>query len=137
MIDSFRGQYRFLSNFEASTVRFEDKLYPTVENAYQAAKTLDITAREPFENMTAGEAKRAGRYLELRPDWNNCKYTIMYNLVLQKFKNHEILKAKLLQTGNEELVEGNNWGDTYWGSCQGVGQNNLGKILMQVREELI
>lgn len=136
IIDDFRGQYRFLSNFQASTVELDGELYPTVENAYQAAKTLDIEKREPFTRMSALEAKRAGKCLTLRPDWEEIKYEIMYDLVEQKFLNHESLALKLIATGSQALIEGNWWGDTYWGVCKGVGENNLGKILMKVRDEL-
>lgn len=135
MIDDFRGKYRFLSNFQASTVEYEGELYPTVENAYQAAKTLNLYAREEFTRISAKEAKRAGKTLTLREDWEEVKFDIMLNLVRQKFC-YKPLADKLLATGDKELVEGNWWGDTYWGVCRGNGENNLGKILMKVRDEL-
>lgn len=82
-----------------------------------------------------GEAKRLGRKATLRLDWEKVKLTIMEDLLRQKFAWKE-LKEKLLSTGDEELVEGNTWSDTFWGVCNGKGENHLGKLLMKIREEL-
>ena len=60
----------------------------------------------------------------------------MYEIVLAKFTQNPDLKKKLLATGDEHLEEGNTWGDTIWGTVDGVGENRLGKILMRVRDEL-
>lgn len=81
-------------------------------------------------------AKRAGQRLALRPDWEQIKQAVMLNLQRQKYSYPE-LRTLLLATGNLELIEGNTWGDTYWGVCNGVGDNWLGKILMQVRAECV
>ena len=135
-ISDFRGKYRFLSNFQASTIEYEDLLFPSVEAAYQAAKTEDKTKREQFTNMSPVEAKRAGKLLTLRSEWDNIKYDIMYILVNQKFTKYPALTKKLLDTGNKMLVEGNWWGDEYWGVCNGKGENKLGKILMLIRDSL-
>jgi len=135
MIDWFRGKYSFLSNFYKAPVVFDDVLYPSVENAYQAAKTLDINVREYFVNCTAVDAKRSK--VILRPDWDLVKVSIMYDLVYQKFFRHIDLRNQLLSTGNIELIEGNYWGDTFWGICRGKGDNYLGRILMQVRSEMM
>jgi len=135
MIDWFRGKYSFLSNFYKAPVVFDDVLYPSVENAYQAAKTLDINVREYFVNCTAVDAKRSK--VILRPDWDLVKVSIMYGLVYQKFFRHIDLRNQLLSTGNIELIEGNYWGDTFWGICRGKGDNYLGRILMQVRSEMM
>jgi len=133
-IDKFTGKYRFLSNFYPSVVRVEDTYYASVEHAYQAYKTNDIAERQPFANfkLTAGEAKKLGKKLTLRPYWDEIKDDIMYILILRKFQNPTLCQS-LLETGDSELIEGNTWGDTYWGVCQGKGQNKLGKILMEVR----
>lgn len=134
-IDSFRGEYRFLSNFwMVDIVNPEDRLtYPSVEHAYVASKTLDLRLRIQIRNIAKpGEVKKIGRMLELRPDWEEVKLGIMKRLVLEKFRNPE-LKQKLLDTGDAILIEGNTWGDTYWGVCNGKGENNLGKLLMLVR----
>jgi N-glycosidase YbiA len=133
MINSFSGEYRFLSNFYPSPVEYEGVTYASVEHAYQAAKTLDPSERACFaENITAGLAKRLGRSVSIRPDWEEIKIDVMYDLVGKKFQNQD-LKTRLLETGSRELVEGNYWGDTFWGVCRGVGKNHLGKILMMVR----
>ena len=138
MINSFDGEFAFLSNFYPSSVYFEGHKYPTNEHAFQAAKTsIEIERSFVASADTPGIAKRRGRSVSLRKDWEIVKDSIMYKLVLTKFKNNEDLKQKLLNTGNEELVEGNYWGDTYWGvDVKKGGQNKLGKILMRVREEL-
>lgn len=143
MIDSFTGQYRFLSNFWDCEVEFEGWKYPSVENAYQAAKSLDPEVRQLFEEGTASNAKKMGKNLkELRPDWEEVKLSIMENLVRQKF-SREDLRIKLLETWPQELVEGNYWHDNFFGicsckrkaECDGSGKNHLGKLLMKIRSE--
>ena len=140
MITSFRGPYRFLSNFWPCCIYYEGKAYPSTEAAYQAAKTLDQDVRENFTRMTPAESKKAGRKLIIRPDWESVKLQVMEDLVRQKFTKYEDLKQKLLATGSLQLIEGNTWGDRIWGCTledgKWVGENNLGKILMKVREEL-
>ncbi len=136
-IHGFNGPYRFLSNFWACVAHMDGKSYPSVEHAYQAAKTLDEADRYRIrEAPTAGTAKRRGRRVTIREDWARIKKRIMLELVMDKFTRDESLKAKLLETGNASLVEDNTWGDTYWGKCNGEGKNHLGKILMRVRREL-
>lgn len=138
MIGPFQGKYRFLSNFWPTDVVYEGFHYPTVEHAYVAAKTLSVLDRETIRNTaTPAEAKRLGRKLTLRHDWDTIKLGVMESLVRQKFQNHKHLRDLLLATGTEELVELNTWNDRYWGQCPvGYGQNHLGKILMKVRDEL-
>lgn len=128
-INKFNGEYSFLSNFYPSPIWG----YPTVENAFQAAKTEDLTLRAPFKTCTPGQAKRMGRKLHLRPGWDQMRDTIMVMCLREKFFPHTELAFKLLGTGDALLVEGNTWGDTYWGVCDGVGQNKLGQLLMEVR----
>ena len=136
-IDSFQGPYRFLSNFWPAEIVFEDVTYPSVEHAYQAAKTLDIGERKRIANLpTASEAKKEGRKLTKRADWEQVKFHVMEECVRYKFTHHAELKAQLLATGQAELIEGNDWGDKIWGVYQGEGENRLGKILMKIREEL-
>lgn len=131
VIDSFSGPYRFLSNFWVE----EDGL--TVEHCFQAMKTLDSEEQHwILEADTPGKAKRLGRKCTLRLDWEEAKDEAMYFLVKDKFFPGSDLASLLLGTGDAELIEGNTWGDTYWGVCNGEGQNKLGKILMQIREEL-
>lgn len=143
MIDSFTGKYRFLSNFHASPFEATEVvpgllvLCPTVEHAYQAMKTNDLTQRMHILNLsTAAETKKAGRRLKIRDDWDSVKLAVMEYLVREKFRQNPILAKALLATGDAELIEGNYWGDVFWGVCRGVGRNELGRILMRVREEL-
>lgn len=135
MIKSFQGKNRFLSNFWPAKVMLDGVEYPSTENAYQAAKTLDLEARKVFVDCASNVAKQLGKMLEVRPDWKEVSLGIMLDLNRQKYQDEE-LKAKLKATGDQELVEGNTWGDTFWGVCGGVGENHLGKILMQVRKEV-
>ncbi len=132
----FFGNYRFLSNFWPANVEYAGVIYKTVEHAFQAAKTLDPVERGIIgAKETPGAAKKAGKFITLRSDWEEVKLNIMFDLVTAKFAE-EPLRSELLSTGNAELVEDNNWGDTFWGSCDGVGQNHLGRILMKVRDNL-
>ncbi len=109
MIKSFDGEYRFLSNFWPVKVTLNGIVYPTVEHAYQAAKTTDMSqARYIAKVPTPGEAKRYGRYLKLRPNWDSEKLMYMSILLRQKFRDPE-LQAALLNTGKSRLVEGNTW----------------------------
>ena len=137
-IDAFNGPYRFLSNFWKCDVKFCDVTFPSVEHAYVAAKCLD---QAHFRNVllapTPSEVKKLGRKVELRAGWDESRRYIMYDLVRQKFTQNEELRAKLIGTGGAILEEGNHWGDTYWGVCNGEGENHLGRILMVVREEIV
>jgi len=112
-------------------------MYPSVEHAYQAAKTLDKDRQQYIRNLaTPNLAKKAGRKLVLREDWEQVKVPIMRELLREKF-SQEPEKLVLLATGNEELVEGNWWGDQFWGqSPVGVGENWLGRLLMEIRTDL-
>jgi ribA/ribD-fused uncharacterized protein len=136
-IAAFQGEYRFLSNFWPATVEFEGVTYPTVEHAYQSAKTLDVAERRRIAALaTPAEAKHAGEALVLRADWASIKYEVMLRCVRYKFTHHAELGKLLLGTGDAYLEEGNTWGDVIWGVYEGRGTNWLGKILMQVRGEL-
>ena len=136
-IDSFQGEYRFLSNFYPAQVIFEGITYPTAEHAYQAAKSLDPNDRKEIAAAPSpAEAKRAGRALKLRNDWETAKFDVMERVVRDKFTRNAELRDRLLATGDAELIEGNTWGDRIWGVYQGEGENHLGRILMNVRGEL-
>jgi ribA/ribD-fused uncharacterized protein len=139
-IDRFRGQYAFLSNFHqerGTDIRLDGEVYPSVEHAFQAAKTLDRNGRFRIRMaLTPSEAKRRGRSVVLRADWEEVKVEVMYGLLRQKFRHGTPLAKLLLDTGDALLVEGNDWGDYFWGVCNGRGWNHLGKLLMRVREEL-
>jgi ribA/ribD-fused uncharacterized protein len=137
VIDSFRDHYWFLSNFYPSEVELEDDLYPSVEHAFQAAKTYNQDERNAIRGAkTPAEAKKLSRLLSLPSDWNTRRVQVMRDLLRQKFSKGTVLARRLLETGDEELVEGNTWGDRFWGVCNGVGFNQLGKLLMEIREEL-
>lgn len=136
-VRGFFGEFRFLSNFWPAQVRFEGDIYPSVEHAYQAAKSLDPVIRAEIRRLEKpGKAKRLGSRLEVRPDWEQVRVGVMRDLVGQKFRVHEELGRQLLATGRAELIEENSWSDTFWGVCEGEGENRLGRILMEVREEL-
>ena len=139
MINSFRGEYRFLSNFYPCTVLYEGVEYPSSEHAYVAAKTLDEDERKKISQIeSASEAKRYGRYgLNLREDWEDVKISIMREIVLYKFTHNDELRNKLIETIPHDLEEGNTHGDMIWGTVDGIGQNHLGKILMSVRNKLL
>ena len=140
-IESFEGEHRFLSNFWPCDLWFEGLIYPSVEHAYVAAKTLDPEIRKQFTHGSAGTVKRAGRLLQHRPGWYQVRESIMLSLLRSKF-GREPLKSRLLKTGERPLIEGNTWHDQIWGSCtcpkhaQEPGMNLLGKLLTQVREEI-
>ena len=124
-ITKFSGDYSFLSNFHHSQVEFEGDIYPTVEHAFQAAKATDPVVRMVVKSArTPGEAKKIGRKVILRPDWEDMKVETMLNLLRSKFSD-STLSRKLLDTGNSELIEGNPWGDRFWGvSGGGKGYGN-------------
>lgn len=140
-IIKFRGSNYFLSNFYEAPVKYLGMTYRNNEAAFQSAKVVNTkhaNQRVVFTHLSPDEAKRKGRHVQLRPDWEKVKDQVMYEIVKAKFAANADLKQKLLATGDAELVEGNTWHDTYWGYDikQKRGHNKLGKILMQVRAEL-
>ena len=147
MIESFSGRYNFLSNFYPAKIEHQGITYPTLEHYYVSMKVKNdqqidgkyitmIDCRELIAKMpNPARVKQFGKIIKVRRDWDDVKLDIMLWGIREKFK-HTDLKDLLLSTGDQELVEGNTWNDTYWGICRGEGQNNLGKILMKVRMEL-
>ncbi len=137
VIDSFKGEYGFLSNFYKCRVEFEGNVYPSVEHAFQAAKNPDPEYRAAVAGAGSPvTAKRMGRKVLLRPDWEEAKDGVMLECLRLKFSDPG-LREKLLETGDAELIEGNMHNDRYWGVCRGEGRNVLGKLLMKVREEIL
>lgn len=139
-IINFDGQYAFLSNFFYAPFVYEDNIYPTNEHFFQAMKTLNPEERRNIaEARTPGVAKRMGRKVQLREDWEEVKIDIMRLGLRLKFKAHMGLTEKLIKTGDADLIEGNTWHDNFWGiclcpKCQGKGQNHLGLLLMETRD---
>ena len=136
-IDRFEGQHWFLSNFSHSAVYLGGLYAPTVEHAFQAAKTERYSIRKRIlETPHPAEAKKLGRRVPLRDDWEEIKLWIMEDLLYQKFNGADALRWQLLDTGEATLIEGNTWGDKFWGVCGGEGENRLGHLLMKVRKDL-
>ena len=136
VINKFDGNYEFLSNFAGCNITDADGIcYPTVENAFQANKTLDKDERLKFTTLTAAQAKKYGKCVKLRPNWEDIKVDVMRYLLFKKFTQPEFFELLML-TGDAELIEGNTWGDTFWGVCNGRGMNMLGSLLMEVRAVL-
>lgn len=135
-IERFEGDHEFLSNFFPCEIDFEGKKYPTSEHAFQAAKTLDEGEREKVRlAKKPGSAKALGKKVSLRDNWKFTRTAWMETILRIKFAN-PVLREKLRATGNADLVEGNTWGDTFWGVSRGKGENRLGKILMKIRAEI-
>lgn len=135
-IDSFREEYFFLSNFYEIPVEFDGITYTNTEAAFQAQKCADYEERKQFSTLNPSEAKKLGRKVRLRLDWESVKLGLMHDIVRSKFEQHPELAAKLMETGDSYLEEGNTWGDRIWGTVNGQGANHLGRILMDVRNEL-
>lgn len=142
IINRFNNEWKFLSNFQASTFFYEGKKYASVEHCYQAMKTTDLVEQEKIRNaISPSQAKKFGKLAVLREDWEEVKIPLMKELLRLKFEN-AFLRFKLLATRNAILIEGNTWHDTVWGMCNchkhnGEGQNILGKLLMNLRDELL
>lgn len=140
-IDSFQGDYRFLSNFWPCCIVWEGLVYPSLEHAYAASKTDDPAVKEMIRSCpTPGEAKEylADHQMEPAISWTiQKKLLVMEALLLLKFGGQEpLLTRALMNTEDAELIEGNTWDDTFWGVCNHVGENNLGKLLMKIRQTL-
>lgn len=139
MIDSFRGENSFLSNFyeEAGVkINYSGLTYRNTEAAFQAQKEVDPNKRKAYASMSASESKKAGRKAKLVFGWDDKKDDVMLDVLRIKF-SYPHLAQKLVKTYPHELVEGNTWGDRYWGICEDEGLNKLGKLLMQVRKEIM
>ena len=138
MIKQFKNEFRWLSNFAPCKIELDGFVYPSVEHAYMSAKSDNSYWKEfCMTEEKAGIVKKESYKLTLISDWDNKKIDIMKNCLIQKF-NQEPYKSKLLNTGDEFIQEGNMWNDRFWGVClkTGKGENNLGRIIMDIRTEL-
>lgn len=133
----FRDEYAFLSNFYPVKISYKGIVWPSAEHAFQAAKTNDPNEKLAIlQATTPGQAKRLGRKVTLRPEWDSIKVAVMREIVFRKFFDAENGLYKKLISIWDEIVEENEWGDTFWGVCNGVGSNHLGKILMDIRARI-
>jgi ribA/ribD-fused uncharacterized protein len=141
MINKFEGEYAFLSNFYHSPFTHDGITYPTNEHFFQAYKTLDIAEKKAIAAAeTPGQAKRMGRNVKLRSDWERIKSSVMELGLRLKFTEHPDLRQALIDTAPAQLVEGTTWHDRTWGVCMcprcgGRGENRLGQLLMKLRDE--
>lgn len=140
-ITSFQGTYRFLSNFWPCYIEWEGLVYPSLEHAYAASKTDDPSVKRMIQSCaTPGDAKEYLADHDLKPamSWTiQKKLLVMEKLLFIKFSGKEpLLTRAFMATGDADLMEGNTWDDTFWGVCNGTGENNLGKLLMKVRQSL-
>lgn len=143
VIDCFDGEYAFLSNFYEHPIEINGVTYKSTEHAFQAMKATNKADHDLIVNaQTPGQAKRLGKKIQLRSDWEDIKYIVMQDILRIKFASPE-LGQLLMATGDAILIEGNTWHDNLWGNCtcprcaDKVGKNWLGNILMGVRQDLI
>lgn len=136
VIDSFSGDYAFLSNFYPAELEFGGFLFPTSEHAYQAAKSDDINVWMRIQKLPfPGQAKKLGRNIKVVKDWDKIKINVMRKVLNNKFRDNPDLLKMLRDTGDALLIEGNTWGDRFWGLCNGQGLNHLGNLLMEIRDD--
>jgi len=139
MITEFQGKYRWLSNFWMSPMIIDGKTFVSNEQWYVYNKTTDEKARKHIMRLSKSrDIKRMGRTVKLRDDWDSIKVNAMWLGLYAKFTQNKELKEKLIATGDQQLIEGNRWGDTFWGIDlrTNEGENCLGKLLMKLRSEL-
>jgi len=141
MIKEFKEEYRWLSNFYPVNIEYGNLIFPSVEHFYVAMKSQDDLFRLSIASLSGYEAniaKKLGKTITLRADWDDIKLEVMEYALRQKF-NVEKFKTLLLETKDEIIQEGNMWNDKFWGVClkTNEGENNLGKLIMKIREELI
>lgn len=141
-IETFRGDYHFLSNFyEHEPIVMDGLSFNSVEAAFQAQKSENPLEKHRFQFMDPKESKAEGKKVNpLRPDWNDVRIQVMKDALRLKFAIPK-LRKRLLETADAELIESNNWCDAFWGRCDcfkhgSIGENHLGKLLMKIRAEL-
>ena len=137
-IYQFQDEYRWLSNFSKCPITINDITYPSIEHAYQSAKS-PLNSWKSFCSTTPSPAiiKKHSRNIKLIKNWEDVKVNIMRGCLIQKY-SQEPYKSLLLKTGNAYIQEGNSWGDVFWGVDIHTkkGQNTLGKLIMEIRNEL-
>ena len=127
-----RDDYYFLSNMYPCKIEYNGHIFNSVEAAFQAQK--DVSRSSEFESLEGRSAKRLGRKVDLRPDWEEVKLDIMEEILRAKFSDPEL--AEKLKAVDEPIVEDNTWNDRYWGVCRGKGQNHLGQLLEKIKKDL-
>lgn len=136
MIHEFRDENRWLSNFAECEIVVKGLTYPSVENAYMSMKSTDNDWKELCTKITPGQAKTKSKNIVIRDNWDDIKIMVMSFCLTQKF-NQEPFKSKLIATGNQNIQEGNRWGDKFWGvdlkESPNVGENHLGRLIMNIR----
>lgn len=137
IINRFREEYFFLSNFCPCRINYNGRNYLCAEAAVQAEKTLDSEEKDLFKFLNGADSKALGKTISLRSDWEDIRLDVMYNVLLCKFNQNDILREKLLSTEDSILIEGNDHGDTFWGVCKDNGSNYLGQLLMLIRKEIL
>ena len=135
MISEFSGDNRWLSNFWLCPIMKGEWVYPSTENAYQAAK-YPKAQRSLFVNVSPSKAKEYGQQVERPKNWDTDKLVVMRQVLEQKFRVGTYNAVLLSNTGTQEIIEGNTWGDVFWGICDGVGENHLGRMLMEIRDSI-
>jgi ribA/ribD-fused uncharacterized protein len=141
-ITSFQGQHRWLSNFWPCRIDYGLMTFSCVEAAYQAFKCSNPDQMAEFVGLNGAESKQHGKSVNVREDWDSIKLDVMRWALYQKFAVQDLrgetteLAVALTLTGERELIEGNTWRDTFWGVCNGVGENHLGRLLTEVRSWL-
>ena len=137
----FRDKYAFLSNMYSCPVHYDGETFPCVETAFQYAKCADENEKEKFINnrgyfVSGFVARKLGQQVKLRDDWQYARLEVMYELLEDKFCHNEGLRQALKDTGDRWIQEDNDWGDTFWGVCNGIGENMLGKMIMEIRQNI-
>lgn len=137
-ITEFRGEFSWLSNFFPIKIEYDEIVYPSVENAYQAGKLINRKDREMFINITPGQAKKLWRNYPTYNLTEEFRLNLMYQLLSIKF-NQEPFKSLLIATDNCNIIEKNYWGDMFFGYClkTNQGKNHLGQMIMNIREKLL
>lgn len=137
----FLGENSFLSNFYLKDIKYKNHVYKSAEHLFQTAKCIKESDREKIRNTISGKlAKINGRFVEMKPNWNEKRVIAMENVLRVKFRKKSKLNRMLRDTGDVKLVHLNFWHDTFWGCCacsqhKRSGQNMLGVLLMKIRAE--